>query len=153
MLLQLQLETSVLFLYMKTAAGEGVLDRLPKCFVCPNLYYRLRGSSKIASIMMKDRRERSNLCCPRGRLGIGTKMIVKPPAANGFTDCQHLGRPLWIGDTGEHAICIREVLCQHHRLLVTCGREPDEVVSTINQGRRLPVSGTVPNTLTLNVRV
>jgi hypothetical protein len=33
MLLQLQLETSVLFLYINTAAGEGVLDRLPKCFV------------------------------------------------------------------------------------------------------------------------
>ncbi len=48
--------------------------------------------------MMKDWRERSNLCCPRGRLGIGTKMIVKPPAANGFTDGQHLGGALRIGD-------------------------------------------------------
>ncbi len=45
MLLQLQLETSVLLLYIKTASGKGVLDRLAKCFVRPNLDYRLKGSS------------------------------------------------------------------------------------------------------------
>ena len=49
MLLQLQLKSSVLFLDIKAVSGKGVLDRLFKCFVRPDLNYRLKGSGQIAS--------------------------------------------------------------------------------------------------------
>ena len=110
MLLQLQLETSIPFFYIKAASGEGVLYRLPQCFVRPNLEDRLQSGCKIASVVMKDRRECSNLCCSGGRVGICAKVIVKPPAAKGFADGEHLRGAMWITNTGEHAVCVGKVL-------------------------------------------
>src|SRR5216683_4186370 len=144
MLPPLQLEMSILVVYRKLTTGESILNRLRECFIWPDFDDRLESGGKIASIMMKDRRECSNLGGSRGRIRIRAKVIVKPPAAKRFANRKHLRSALRISNRGQHAVCVGEALRQHCWLLVTRGGKPDEVVPAINQCRRFTVCWTMP---------
>src|SRR5262249_31678352 len=74
-------------------------------------------------------------------------------AANGFTNRKHLRGALRIGDAGEHAIGVSEMLRQHDRLFVAHGCEPDEIVSAIHHRRCLPVNRPLPDAFTLHMRI
>ena len=68
-------------------------------------------------------------------------MVVESPAANGFAKGQHLGSPQGIGDAGEHAVGVGEMLGQHHRLFIARGRKPDEVVPAIHKADTFRYTG------------
>jgi hypothetical protein len=132
MLLKSQFESPILSLNEKMTAGKRVFESRRECFVGPNFENRLKRRSQIAPVMMEHRRKRTNLGSPSGRVSIGPEMIIKAPAPNSFADRQHFRRSMWVGDTGEHTIGIREMLCEHYGLLIGCRREPHEVVSSID---------------------
>lgn len=80
-------------------------------------------------------------------------MVIESPAANSFTDFQHLRGSLRIGDAGKHAIGVGKMLRQHHRFLVSLGGEPNEVVSTFHHDRCLPVNRPMPDAFALHTRI
>jgi len=53
----------------------------------------------------------------------------------------------------QHAVGVREVLCQHHRLFIACRGEPDEIVSAINKGRSFTEEGPMPDALALHMGI
>jgi hypothetical protein len=69
------------------------------------------GSREITAVMVKYRRKSTNLRSPCGRrVRIRTEMIIESPATNSLANRQHLRSLLRVGDTGEHTVCVREVL-------------------------------------------
>ena len=119
MLPQLQFKASILYFDIKPATGKRVFNRRSKCLIRPNLKNRLKRSSKIAPIWMKYRSKSTNLSYPGRRLSVGSEMVIKAPASKRLVNSQHLRRSLGIGDTGQHAVGVGEVLRQHHRLFVS----------------------------------
>ncbi len=60
--------------------------------------------------MVKYRRKSANLRSTCGRIKIRAEVVIESPATNSFPNCQHLRSSLRVGATGEHTVCVREVL-------------------------------------------
>src|SRR5215469_446479 len=153
MLLKLQLEAPVSVFHTEAASWKGIFECGRECFISSDFQDGLEGSGEIAAVVMENRSESTDLSSSRRRFGIGPKVIIKAPPANGFADRQHFGSPLWVGHAGEHAIRIREVLRQHDGLFIACCRQPDEIFSPIHQSGFLAIDRAVPDALALHTWV
>ena len=138
-LVQGDVEASVVDGHVEDRAVEGVGHRAVEHRPAV-LADRLQGRREVAPVVGEHRRAGADLGLPGRRLGVGAEAVVEPPAPDHPPHPEQLGRPLRVGELGQHALPRAQRAGQLDPPRTPSRRSPDPDACRQRRDRRDPGS-------------